>query len=128
MATGDRSISEVLQGIVRDVQDIIRSEVRLAKAEIREDAARVKPATVLVAAGAITGIFAILFLLLAIVYALTLVMPSWAAAAIVGAALAGSAGVMINGGLKRFKRMHPVPDRTIDSIKENLEWARQQTK
>ena len=49
-------------------------------------------------------------------------------AAIVGAALAGSAGVMVNGGLKRFKRMHPVPDRTIDSINENLEWARQQTK
>ena len=47
-----------------------------------------------------TAIFAILFLLLTIVYALALVMPSWAAALIVGAALAVVASLMLMSGRK----------------------------
>jgi hypothetical protein len=40
MAAGDRSLSDVLQDIIRNVQEIVRSEVRLAKTEIREEAAK----------------------------------------------------------------------------------------
>ena len=79
-------------------------------------------------AGAVTAIFAVLFLLLTAVYALALVMPSWAAALIVGAALAVVATLMLTTGLKRFKQIHPTPERTVETIKENVEWAKQQAK
>ena len=128
MAAEDRSLSDVLQDAIRNVQEIVRSEVRLAKTEIREEAAKAKFPTLLLGAGALTAIFAILFLLLMIVYALALVMPSWAAALIVGAALAVVAGVTLSAGIRRFKLIHPTPERTVETIKENVEWAKQHTK
>ena len=128
MAPGDRSISNVLQDIVRNVQEIVRSEVRLAKTEIREELDQARSSTLLLAAGAAAGMFALLFLLLAVVYALALTMPAWAAAMIVGAALAAVAIVLFTVGLKRFKQIHPTPARTVETIKENVEWVRQHTK
>ncbi len=110
------------------MQEIVRSEVRLAKTEIREEAAKAKSSARLLGAGAVTAIFATLFLLLVIVYALALVMPSWAAALIVGAALAVVASVMLTAGIKRFKQIYPTPARTVETIKENVEWAKQHTK
>jgi len=128
MAVGDRSFSDVVQDVIRNVQEIVRSEVRLAKTEIREEVAKAKPASVWLGGGAIAGIFAILFLLLMIMYALALVMAMWTAALIVGAGLAITAGLLLNAGVKRFRQIHPAPERTIETIKENLEWAKQQTK
>ena len=127
-AAGNRGLSDVLQDIVRNVQEIVRSEVRLAKTEFREEAAKAKDSGILLAVGAVTGIFAILFLLLTMVYALALVMPNWAAALIVGAALAIVTSILLTVGLKRFKRIHPTPEHTVESIKENVAWAKQRTK
>jgi uncharacterized membrane protein YqjE len=109
MAAGDRSLSDVFQDIIRNVQEIVRSEVRLAKTEIQEEAVKAKAPTLLLGAGAVTAILAILFLLLMIVYALALVMPSWEAALIVGAVLAVVASVMLTAGRRRFKHIHPTP-------------------
>jgi uncharacterized membrane protein YqjE len=128
MSAVDRSFSDVLQSIVRNVQEIVRSEVRLAKTEIREEAVKAKTALLFLGAGAVSAIFAILFLLVTIVYALTLIMPSWAAALIVGVGLALTASMMLKAGIRRFKQIHPTPERTVESIKENVVWAKQHTR
>jgi uncharacterized membrane protein YqjE len=128
MAAEDRSLSVVLQDIVRNLQDILRSEVRLAKTELREEAVKAKSSALLTSAGAVTALFALLFLLFTIVYALSLVMPSWAAALIVGSVLAVFAALLLMAGVRRFKQIHPVPERTVGTLKENVEWAKQQTK
>jgi uncharacterized membrane protein YqjE len=128
MAAGDRSLSDVLQDIIRNVQEIVRSEVRLAKTEIREEAVKAKSSMLLLGVGGVTALFAMLFLLVTIVYALALVMPSWAAALIVGTVLAVVASVVLMAGMKRFKQIHPTPERTVETIKENVEWVKQRTK
>ena len=124
----DRSFSELLQGIIHNVQDIVRSEVRLAKTEIREEAIKAKASLIMLGAGAVTGLFAILFLLLMIVSALALILPNWAAALVVAAALAVAAGMMLAGGIKSFQKIHAAPERTAETIKENIQWAKQQIK
>jgi uncharacterized membrane protein YqjE len=128
MALLDRSIADVLQNIVRNVQDIVRSEVRLAKTEIIEEAGKAKTAGLLLGTGAVAAIFASFFLLLMVLYALTRVMPDWAAALTVGAVLAIVGGALLSAGVKRFKEVHPTPERTVETIKENVEWAKQQSK
>jgi hypothetical protein len=57
-----------------------------------------------------------------------MVLPEWAAALIVATLLAMIGGIALYTGTSRFKRQHIAPDRTIESIKENIEWAKQQTK
>ena len=133
MAAGDRSITEVFQNIIGNVQDIVRSEVRLVKTdvkiEVREEAARVKAPAVLVAAGSAAALFSTLFLLLAAVYALELVLPNWAAALIVGATLAVVASFVLSAGVKRFQQLYAAPKNTVEiTTKENVEWAKQRTK
>jgi len=128
MPAEDRSFSDVFQDILHNVQDIVRSEVRLAKTEIREEVGEAKSSAVLVGGGALTAVFALLFFLLTVVYALALVMPSWAAALIVGAAVALIATLMLTTGMRRFKQVHPTPERTVETIKENIEWAKQRAK
>ena len=128
MPGNERSVSEVFQDIIRNIQEIIRSEVRLAKTEIRDEAVKTKAAGLLIAVGTITGVFAFFFLLLTSVYALSRVMPNWAAALIVSIALAITAAARLSAGLNRFKRIHPAPQRTIETMKENVEWVKQQSK
>ena len=127
MASVDRPISIILQDIVRNIRDIVRAEVRLAKTEVGEELGKARSAGVLFGTGAVTAVFAVLFLLLASVYALTLVMPQWAAALVVAAVLGIVAAVIVKLGVKRFKTIHVAP-KTAASLKENAQWARQLTK
>jgi uncharacterized membrane protein YqjE len=127
MSSEDRPISVVVRDVVGDVQEIVRSEVRLAKAELREEVRQARSASVLVGIGALSGIFSVLFLLLAAVYALRLVMPDWAAALIVAAGIAIVAGVTLRQGLSRFKTVRPL-QKTLASLKEDVQWAKQPPK
>lgn len=127
MTSGDRSLSGVLQDIVGNVQDIVRAEVRLAKTEVREEVTKARAAGLMIGIGAVMGIFGALLGLLAIVYALSLTMPAWAAALIVAIGVAVVAAVLIAAGLKQFKTIHAAP-KTVASLKENVQWAKQQIK
>lgn len=127
MALADRPISTVLHDIVGNVQDIVRSEVRLAKTELAEQLEKSRSAGLLLGVGALMFVFSASFILLAIVYALSIVMPAWAAALIVGVSAGAAAAVCVNLGLKQFKVMRAAP-KTVASLKENVEWAKQLTK
>jgi uncharacterized membrane protein YqjE len=124
----DRSVSEVLQDIVRNIQDIIRSEVRLAKSEVREEVVKAKAAGLYLGVATLSAVFATFFLLFAIVYALAHVMPEWAAALMVAVVLGVVAAVTMRVGVGRLQRVDPTPDKTLGSLKENVAWAKQQTK
>jgi hypothetical protein len=127
MAAGIRSIPEILHDLLANVQDIVRAEVRLAKAELGEELSAARSGGLLIGAGAVAAISSVLFLLLACVYALARVMPDWAAALVVAAAVGVAAAVTLGVGLKRFKTIQAAP-KTAASLKENVRWAKQQTR
>ncbi len=124
----ERSIASVLQDIVANIQQIVKSEVRLAKAEVKEEVGKAGKASQSLAIGVVLAVYAMGLLLLCCVYLLATVVSSWIAALIVAAVVGGAAVILILGGIKEFKRVHPVPDQTIASVKENVEWAKAQTK
>lgn len=121
------SIAELLQEIVGNVQNIIRSEVRLAKTEMTEEATAAGKAAGVLAGGAVLAIYAVGILLLSAVYALRGPVPDWAAALIVGLVVAAIAGVMVKMGLDRIKSVNPKPEQTIDSVKEDVRWVKEQS-
>jgi uncharacterized membrane protein YqjE len=127
MASGERTIFTVVRDVVDNLQDIIRSEVRLAKAELREELTRARSAALLFGVGIVAATFSILFVLLASVYALSRVLPAWAAALVVAAAVAVVAVITLPAGMKRFKSVEAAP-KTAASVKETITWAKQQTK
>ena len=126
MAT-ERSFAVVLQDIMKNVQEIIRAEVRLAKAEIREEASKAFSSMVWVMMGAVCAAFAVTFVLWTIVYALGLVWPLWAATLAVAVVLGIAGAVMLTSGINRMKHVNPTPERTVETIKENVAWVKQQS-
>jgi hypothetical protein len=125
---GDRSIVDVLNDIFGNVQDIVRSEIRLAKAEVSDELRGVKGSALGLGFAVLASAFTALFLLLSGMYALSLVMSTWGAALCVAVATAVlSAGAYLVAG-RRLRARRNVAPRTAASIKENLEWAKQSMK
>jgi uncharacterized membrane protein len=117
-----RPISRIIEDILRHVGEIIRSEIRLVQTEIKQDFSDVKHAgTYLIAAG-VASMFALGFLLLAAVYGLSTVMPPWLAAISVGIVLGIVGLALMTKGLHLLKATSMTPDRTIQSLEDNLKW------
>jgi len=122
----ERPMSEVLKDIVGNLQEIVRSEVHLARAELKAEASRSIRASMLLGAGGAAGLFAAGFLLVCLAQLLSFVMPAWGASLLIAVVLGLLAIVMISKGRERFRI--PAPDRTIENVKENVEWIKNQTK
>src|ERR1700687_1141310 len=123
-----RSVSEVLQNIIGNLQEIIRSEFRLAKTELTEEAAKAAKPAATFGVGLVFGCYGIGFLLLASVYGLSTVMAGWLAALLVGTILAIVAAALMSTSGKKLKLVNPTPDKTIQSLEENVQWAKHQIK
>ena len=126
-AQKERSVPEVVQDIIGNLQEILRSEFQLARTEIREDAAEAAKPIMMLGAGLLFAVYALGLLLLAAVYALTMIMAMWSAALLVSAAVAIIAVVLVNLARSGLKRVSVKPDRLIASLQENVRWAKKQT-
>ncbi len=128
MADESRSIADVVQDIIGNIQRVIRAELRLAKTEISEEAAKAGRATAIIAAGGVLALYAFALLLTTILLALAMVIPGWLAALILFAITAVGGAVLLSVGKKRFRAVHPAPEKTIATVKENVQWAKDQAK
>ncbi len=123
-----RSFKQLLQDIVSHVSDILRSEVRLAKAEIREDITHYCKASTFIALAGVLMFYAGGLILLSCVYALEGVMPSWLAALAVSVAVGVVAAILYKMGRKKLKHANLRPEKTIQSLGDNVTWFKKQTR
>lgn len=122
-----RSIGDVLKDIGASIQDIVRWELKLAKIELADSARRARSSSILLAGGGLLGIYGIGFLLLAVMFALAIVLPWWAAALIVGGLLCIGAGIALSIGRERWKAIQ-APNKTMQTVREDLQWMKEQAK
>jgi uncharacterized membrane protein YqjE len=126
--TEERPITEIASSIIENVQELVRSEIRLAKAEITEEAIKAGTSIAVLFAGILLALYSFGFLLLAVVYGLSRFIGDSLAALLVALLVAVIAGVLVMQGVGRLKHLHPKPERTIRTVRENIQWARGQTK
>ncbi|MFE9770360.1 phage holin family protein [Streptomyces sp. NPDC005931] len=124
----DRSMGELLSTVTADLQALFRQEVELAKAEIREEATRAGKAAGMYGGAGFAGYMVLLFLSLAAILGLSNVMDGGWAALIVTAVWAVVAAVLYQRGRAQMRTVSPKPERTVETMKENAEWARHPTK
>jgi len=123
-----RPISGILQEIASHISEIIRSEVRLARAEISQDAAQIANASVFLIVSAVLGLYAFGFVLLGAVYALGNRLPPWASALIIGGGVGIAGGIFFVIGRGRMKAASLKPEKTIQSLQENVTWVKKQAR
>ncbi|MFF5253991.1 phage holin family protein [Streptomyces leeuwenhoekii] len=124
----DKSVGQLLSVITADLQTLFRQEVELAKAEIREEATRAGKAAGMYGGAGFAGYMVLLFLSLAAVLGLANVMDGGWAALIVTAVWGVVAAVLYQKGRARMRTVSPKPEQTVETLKENAEWARHPTR
>jgi hypothetical protein len=125
----ERSLGELFAELSRDTGTLLRQEVALAKAEMTQKVTRAGRQVAFIAAGgalAYTGLLAIMAAVIILLSGLGL--PWWASALVVGLALAGLGYALVQKGLTTLRREGVAPHQTIESVKENAEWVKGQTK
>lgn len=122
--THTESFGSLIRGILMDFQTLIREELALAKAEIREQATKARSAAFSfgVAAGAL--LCGAMFLLIAIAMGVAdlLNWPAWAGFLIVAVLLSVIGFVALSSGRRQLREVHAVPQETVTTLKENSEW------
>lgn len=125
---GADSLGSIVSGIVEDLQHIVRGEVQLAKTELKEEAGQMGKGAGMAGAGAFIGLVGFIFLMLGVTYLLNTWMRMWIAAGIVGLVLIIIAAILASSGKSKIQEANLKPEQTIDSLKEDQEWASRQMK
>lgn len=123
----DRSLAELFGDLARDTGTLVRQEVELATAEMTHKATRLGRDVGFLAVGGLVAYAGFLAILAAVVIALAAGgLPWWLAALLVGAVVAVVGAVLIQQGLNELKRTDLTPRQTVETLKEDTQWAKDQ--
>jgi Putative Actinobacterial Holin-X, holin superfamily III len=125
---GRKDTTSLLRSIAADLSSLVSKQIELAKQELSEMIGARAAAVGIMAAAAVLALFVVGFLGLAGAEALALVLPRWAAMLIVGLVFLLLAAVAILVARSMFRSAAAKPELTQTSLKEDVEWAKQQLK
>jgi len=124
----NRSLGELFSALASDTGTLVRQEVELAKTEMTQKATRVGKDIAFLVAGGAVAYAGFLAILAAVAIGLgQLGVEWWLAALLVGLVVAGVGGFLVMRGLSALRQETPLPQQTIDTLKEDAEWAKAQT-
>ncbi|HWI04857.1 MAG TPA: phage holin family protein [Acidimicrobiales bacterium] len=122
--TEERSLSELLSDVTTEIATLFRKEVELAKAETSEQVSRAAKAGGMLGAAAVIGFLDLILFSFALAWALSEVVPEGVAFAIVGVLFAIVAGALAMAGKKRLANVNPVPNQTVQTLREDVQVAK----
>ncbi|HEX3604752.1 MAG TPA: phage holin family protein [Candidatus Dormibacteraeota bacterium] len=121
----DRSVPELMRELAQETSTLVRQELALAKAEVTQTAKRTGIGIGELGGAALIGLFALACLTVCAIAALALAMPVWLAALVVAAVYGAAAAFLGLSGKRQITRaMPPAPEQTIETVKEDVEWAK----
>ena len=118
------NLGSIVSNITEDLSTLVRQEIALAKAELQQEAKTAGTAVGAFGGAGLAGYFVLFFVSLAGMYGLDAVMPTGWAALIVAGVWALIAAVLALLGRSRLKNFNPKPERTIETVKEDVQWAK----
>ncbi|CAN5826724.1 phage holin family protein [soil metagenome] len=123
----DRSIGDLLGDLYQGASNVISLEIELAKTEMSQKAARVGKNVGFLIAGGAVAYAGFLALIAATIAGLAVLMPTWLAAFLVAIVVLAIGAVLVWSGLKTLQQESAVPERTLDTLKEDKAWMTDQT-
>lgn len=121
-----KSLGELFAELGREAGELVRAEIALARVELTDRASRVARDAGALIAGGLVAYAGFLVLLGAIVLILANWLPLWASALIVAVVVLAAGGLLVQRGLADLKRANLAPTRTIRTLKQDVEWLKEQ--
>lgn len=135
-APEDQSLGELFGRVTSDMSTLVRQEMQLAKVEIKQEVRTASKAGGLLGGGAFAGYVALLFISVAISLLIANVLPdsmSQMTRQLIGFLIVGllygiAAAVLLSKGKEQLDKVDPMPHQTVDTLKEDVQWAKTRTK
>jgi hypothetical protein len=124
----ERPLGELLKQLSEETATLVRQELELAKAEIATTGKKAGIGAGLFGAAGVVGLLALGALTAFLILVLNTFMPAWLAALIVTLVYGGVAGVLALRGRDKIKQAAPPAPQTVETIKEDIEWAKNPTR
>lgn len=123
----ERTLGELFGDLVRDMGTLFKQELRLATTEMTNKASRFGKDAAFIAVGGLVAYAGLLAIIAAVIVGLAAAgIPWWLSALLVGLVIAGLGYGLVQKGISSMKREGLVPHETIDSLKEDAQWAKEQ--
>ena len=127
-APHEPSLGELVSTATRDLSTLIRTEVQLAKVEIKREVTAAGKGAGLFGGAGFAGLFALIFLSISAAYGISsLGVPLGCGFFAVGAIYLIAAAVLALSGKKKLSQVGP-PEKTIETLKDDVEWAKHPTR
>ncbi|MFD6419333.1 phage holin family protein [Streptomyces sp. NPDC060194] len=124
---GEPTIGELIGEISQDMSRLVRDEIELAKAELKQESAKAGKAAGMLGGAGYAAHLAVLLLSLTLLFALDHAMDIVWATLIVAVLWAVAAAVLYTQGRKRIRTVNLKPEQTVETLKEDARWARNPT-
>jgi hypothetical protein len=125
----DRSLGELLKRLSQETATLVRQELELAKAEVTQKGKVAGAGAGLLGAAGVIGLAALGAFTALLILVLDLFLPAWVAALIVTAIFGAVAGFLAMKGKGKIQEAKPpVPEQTVETVKEDVQWAKTQAK
>jgi len=131
------SLTALVAGIINDVQQLIRQELALAKSEAKQEWDKTKTAAVSFGSAAVIGVLGVIHVSLMLVFLLKWVtlpadqpehgLPLWVCFGIIGGLFLIVGAILFVAGKNKAEQIHVVPPQTAETMKENVQWIKNQT-
>lgn len=126
MVKEERSLGDLFSELASETGTLVRQEVALAQTELTQKAASVGKNVGYLAVGGAVAYAALLAVMAAVVIGLANFIPVWAAALLVGAIVGVAAYMMISSALAALKKTDLTPRETVETLKEDAQWLKNQ--
>jgi uncharacterized membrane protein YqjE len=123
----ERPLGELLKQLSEETTRLVHQELELAKAELTQKGRQAGMGAGLFGAAAAIGLLALAALTTCFILALDAVLPAWLAALLVAVVYAAvAAALALQGRAKVRQATPPVPEQTVETVKEDVQWAKTQ--
>jgi hypothetical protein len=122
----ERSLGDLFSELAAETGTLVRQEVALAQVEITAKATRVGKNVGFLAVGGAIGYAAMLAILAGVILGLSTFMAPWLAAVLVGLAVGAVAFFLISSAIEVLKKTNLTPEETVETIKEDAQWLKNQ--
>lgn len=124
----NKPLGDLFGDLASEMGNLVRQEVALAKVEVTQKAKRIGRNVAYLVIGGAIGYAALLAVIAAIIMLLARVMPWWGSALLVGILIAGISWLLIGKALSALQETEITPRETVETLKEDAAWMKQQIK
>lgn len=116
----------LISGIVKDAQELLKQQIELLQIEVEDDLRQTTQASITLVMGMAVALVGAILLAFGLVELASFVMPRWVAYGLIGLVIAGGGAGLITAAFVAFSKINPLPEKTAEGLKENLQWQTRQ--